>query len=152
MFEELILESTLGLLVGMKEKLNIKTCIFHKFLKPINKLVDIETFFTLSLKKTHKYISRSIKTKGCIKTLLTLKVIMQKRTVDNDYIFEEIFFQSGFHQFGQQFEIRQSIQQMFEKILSSFECFIKNGSGWTLHNICHLEIRNILCKKIMSGR
>ena len=152
MFEELILESTLGLLVGMKEKLNIKTCIFHKFLKPINKLVDIETFFTLSLKKIHKYISRSIKTKGCIKTLLTLKVIMQKRTVDNDYIFEEIFFQSGFHQFGQQFEIRQSIQQMFEKILSSFECFIKNSSGWTLHNICHLEIRNILCKKIMSGR
>ena len=135
----------------MKNKLNIKTCIFHKFLKPIYKFIDIETFFTLSFKKIHEYISRSIKTKGCVKTLLTLKVIMKKRTVDNDYIFEKIFFQSGFHQFGQQSEIRQSIQRMFEKILSSFECFTKIGSGWTVHNICHLEIRNILCKKIMTG-
>ena len=135
----------------MKNKLNIKTCVFHKYLKPLNKFLDIETFFTLAFKKVYQYILRSLKIKGCIKTLLTLKVIMKKCTVDNEYIFDEIFFQSSFHEFGERLKIKQTVPHMFEKILCSFECFTKVGSGWTLHKICHLEIRNILCRKKIIG-
>ena len=55
----------------MKNKLDVKTCIFHKYLKPLQEFIDLESFFTVVYKKIYKYILRSIKSHGCIKSLLT---------------------------------------------------------------------------------
>ena len=135
----------------MKNKLDVKTCIFHKYLKPLQEFIDIESFFTAVYKKIYKYILRSIKSHGCIKSLLTLVVVMEKYTVNNDYIYEKAFFQSSYHEFGEKFLIKEIIPEMFNKIICSFECFTRQGSGWKLHRICHLELRNVLCKKKMVG-
>ena len=135
----------------MKNQLNVKTCIFHKYLKPLQNFIDIETFFTWVYKKIYRYIYQSVKSHGTIKSLLTLVVIMKKYTVNNEYIYEKIFFQSSYYEFGEKFFIKEIIPEMFSKILCSFDCFTQNGSGWKLDKICHLELRNVLCKKKMIG-
>ena len=76
---------------------------------------------------------------------------MKKYTMDNEYLYEKVFFQSSYHEFGDKFTIKKTIPKMFDKILCSFDCFTKEGSGWILHKICHLEIRNVLCKKKIIG-
>ena len=131
----------------MDKLLNYKKCVFHKYIKPQPKHMDIETFFKLASEKIYQYISKTIQARGCIKSLLTLSTIMRKYTINNEYIYETAFFQSSFFEFKARNQIIHKIPKMMDKIVCAYDCFTREGSGWSLYKIRHLEIKNVQCRK-----
>lgn len=135
----------------MSKRLDLKSCLFHKYIKSVRNNIDVATFLTLAQKKVYRYISKTIKKEGCIKSNLTLCVIMKKYTIDDQFIYEKAYFQSSFHEFLTRNQIKKLIPLMYDKISCAFDCFTKEGSGWILHKICHLEIKNVKCSKKLTG-
>ena len=136
----------------MAKRLDLKSCIFHKYIKPVKKDLDIDTFLTLAQKKVYQYISKTIKKEGCIKSLFTLSVIMKKYTINDEFIYEKAYFQSSFYEFRTRNQIKKLVPLMYNKMLCAFDCYTKEGSGWILHKICHLEVRNVKCSKKLLQR
>lgn len=134
----------------MANNINLSDYLFKKYYKPRAKNVDIETFFTFLNIKLEDYIKNIITKHGHIKTLFTLNVVMKKYSHDEGYTYIDAYFQSAYRDFPIKYGIKKTIQEMFQKIICSFDCYTKQGSGWTLSCINYLEVNSILIVKSIN--
>ena len=95
-------------------------------------------------------LSQELKTKRGLKWFVSVQVKLMKPKADGSDEISEPHFRSLCTTTFNHHEIEEQLGEASQKILSAFSTYQKEGSGWTLSEILHLDL-NVAQYKQLKG-
>lgn len=111
---------------------------------------DVQLYLIKRQEKWVKYIKKALEKAQTIKFDIKLIVKLQKETKPGESIYCSPCFRSNARSVVSKNEISSIISIEIEKILNSYDSYMKGGSGWVLKNVFYSQL-NIYKYEIWGG-
>ena len=130
----------------LPEKLQVKAS------KSLQEKHDFRMLLHGKKKSLVNHLSQELTTKRGLKWFVSVQVKLIKPKADNSDEISEPHFRSfcmttvkDYH------EVEKQLDEASQKILSAFSTYQKEGSGWTLSEILHLDLKVAQCKPLKGS-
>lgn len=102
---------------------------------------DVLNFLRGKTKSIYSLLAKYFEQKKGLKWFIDVKVRFVKRKPDGEDIFSEPHFRSLCMTTVNLHEVDEQLQQAKQKIMQSFIMYQKEGSGWILDEVLHMDLR-----------
>ena len=125
--------------IAMKSR-NFKDVIYEKTHHPSGKTkYDVQMFLVSRRKTWEKTLLRFWRRHRALKFDVRLEVTLQKREKEDKYILCTPCFLSGAHIVLSEPEVGERLDAVINKVLDSYDVYMKQGSGWILQQVKHSQ-------------
>lgn len=104
-------------------------------------MFDLTLFYEASRNELREILEEIVEEKQAIKWHLLIKVILERGIVEGEEEFLATYFHGDTYPQFTIDSIEENLEQSQQKIIKSFEKFIRMGSGWQLKEIKYYELK-----------
>ena len=125
----------------IKKKLRIQDLLLERTHRPRGQIMyDVQMYLVDRKNAWQRSLKASMNKHKAIKYDARIEVKLQKRSTNDVYIYCTPCFRSQAQVLLSTDWIEDSLEKVLEQILNAYDVFMKEGSGWVLHNVQYSQI------------